>query len=266
MERRRRVRSSSPAELHTIRKCVCFSRLLLGDDGHEGGNLLGLDLRVLDLLAVAVRRAVLSAGERKFWHVEFGRESGARRWKRCESRRNGARTKRRSAVDRTGRTLEPRHISRAIVGTGSLEPHARWKSPCAASGGASAPPRLQVSGFWGSIRTTHLLGPGFGVALGGLGVDVRRRANDEAHGGTDHDSHVSVCGVARRGAARSEGATDVDRDNRHRKRRKENEEAWPAVRPRWRRPRVRPLSLKNARIKKDEKTKTARHTSDRIIL
>lgn len=34
---------------------------------------------------------------------------------------------------------------------------------------------------------------------------------------------------------------------------------------RWRRPRVRPLSLKNARIKKDEKTKTARHTSDRII-
>ena len=140
-------------------------------------------------------------------------------------------------------------------------------SPRAPPPGARPRPRrrLQVSGFWGSIRTTHLLGPGFGVALGGLGVDVRRRANDEAHGGTDHDSHVSVCGVARRGAARSEGATDVDRDNRHRKRRKENEEAWPAVRPRWRRPRVRPLSLKNARIKKDEKTKTARHTSDRII-
>ena len=46
-------------QLHTIRKRVCFSRLLLGDDGHEGGNLLGLDLRVLDLLAVAVRSAVL---------------------------------------------------------------------------------------------------------------------------------------------------------------------------------------------------------------
>ena len=82
-------------------------------------------------------------------------------------------------------------------------------SPRAPPPGARPRPRrrLQVSGFWGSIRTTHLLGPGFGVALGGLGVDVRRRANDEAHGGTDHDSHVSVCGVARRGAARSEGTT-----------------------------------------------------------
>lgn len=136
-------------------------------------------------------------------------------------------TKRRSAVGRTGRTLEPRHIARAVVGAGSLEPHARWKSPCAASGGASAPPRLQVSGFWRSIRTTHLLGPGFGVALGGLGVDVRRRANNEAHGGTDHDSHVSVCGVARRGAARSEGATDADRDNRHRKRQKRTRRRGP---------------------------------------
>ena len=61
---RRRVRSSVARRAPTlIRKCVRFSRsrLLLGDDGHEGGNLLGFDLRVLDLLAVAVRSAVLSA-------------------------------------------------------------------------------------------------------------------------------------------------------------------------------------------------------------
>ena len=110
---------------------------------------------------------------------------------------------------------------------GPLNP-TRAESPRAPPpGGASAPPRLQVSGFWRSIRTTHLLGPGFGVALGGLGVDVRRRANDEAHGGTDHDSHVSVCGVARRGAARSEDATDADRDNRHRKRQKRTRRRGP---------------------------------------
>ena len=66
-------------------------------------------------------------------------------------------TKRRSAVGRTGRTLEPRHIARAVVGAGSLEPHARWKSPCAASGGASAPRDFRFQGFGGlSERRTFL--------------------------------------------------------------------------------------------------------------
>jgi len=196
-------------------------------------------------------------------HAEFGRERGAA-MERNDASHDGTgrgRSVGQRSVGREERSSRDTSRERSSA-RGPLNPTSAG-SPRAPPPGAR--PRLQVSGFWGSIRTTHLLGPGFGVALGGLGVDVRRRANDEAHGGTDHDSHVSVCGVARRGAARSEGATDVDRDNRHRKRRKENEEAWPAVRPRWRRPRVRPLSLKNARIKKDEKTKTARHTSDRII-
>jgi hypothetical protein len=59
---RRRARQSPPEKLHTVNASRLFlARLLLGDDGHEGGNLLSLDLRVLDLLAVAVRRAVLLA-------------------------------------------------------------------------------------------------------------------------------------------------------------------------------------------------------------
>ena len=112
---------------------------------------------------------------------------------------NGESKKRRSAVgDSDGKKARAATHRDASRRRGVQEPHARWKFPRAASGGASAP-RFQVSGFWGSIRRTHLLGPGFGVALGGLGVDVRRRANDEAHGSTDHDSHVPVCGVARKG-------------------------------------------------------------------
>ena len=37
---------------------------------------------------------------------------------------------------------------------------------------------------------THLLGPGLGVVLGRLGVDVRGGTDDEGGGGSDAEGHL----------------------------------------------------------------------------
>lgn len=146
---------------------------------------------------------------------------------------NGESKKRRSAVgDSDGKKARAATHREASRRRGVQEPHARWKFPRAASGGASAP-RFQVSGFWGSIRRRRtflglvLVWPLVALGLTCVAARTTRRT------GAPIMTAMFLCVEWReRGAARSEGATDADCGNRRRKRRKENEEAWPAVRPR----------------------------------
>lgn len=180
------------------------ARLLLGDDGHEGGNLLGLDLRVLDLLAVAVRRAVLLARAEVFgiWHP-----AGARR----EARDGRREEKRRSAVggsDGKNARADASRVRPSVRNPGNARapevPSRRLRG--------RVPPRFQVSGFWGSIRRRRtflglvLVWPLVALGLTCVAARTTRRT------GAPIMTAMFLCVEWReRGAARSEGSPDADR-------------------------------------------------------
>lgn len=186
---RRRARQSPPEKLHTVnasrRRRVYFSETTVMRGGTSSALISGystfLRLRSEGRCCWRGRSEVFG-----IWHARVERDARHEMMRRREE-------KRRSAVGGSDgkNAFPPTHRARRPSMRGPYRTPAFRKSPRAASSWARPPPfsGFRVLGVY--PEETHLLGPGFGVALGGLGVDVRRRANDEAHGGTDHDSHVS---------------------------------------------------------------------------
>lgn len=185
---RRRARQSPPEKLHTVnasrRRRVYFSETTVMRGGTSSALISGystfLRLRSEGRCCWRGRSEVFG-----IWHA-----AGARREARDDEKEGGEASVSGRRFGREERV--PADASRtSAVDAGSLSNPRVSEVPSRRRTGARPPPfsGFRVLGVY--PEETHLLGPGFGVALGGLGVDVRRRANDEAHGGTDHDSHVS---------------------------------------------------------------------------
>ena len=166
------------------------------------------------------------------WHA-----AGARR----EARDGRREEKRRSAVGGSDgkNAFPPTHRARRPSMRGPYRTPAFRKSPRAAGRGRVRP-RFQVSGFWGSIRRRRtFLGLVLVWPLVALGLTCVAARTTRRTGAPIMTAMFRKCGVRERGAARSEGgrttrtAAIVMMEKAENSRR----EAWPAVRPRRRRPR-----------------------------
>lgn len=159
--------------------------LLLGENGHERRNVLGLHLGVHDRLANLVGRAVLPDGTRPRMD-DGGWETSATR--ATATARTAAGRKR----TRDGRRRDSRGGRSRVVAT-----RARARDRAEARGRATAArrfrPRVSFSGLrvlasGGSSRDdddAHLLRAVLRVPLRGLVLRVHRGADDETRGGAD---------------------------------------------------------------------------------
>lgn len=164
-----------------------------------------------------------AAGEtREMWEKQRRSEArAARRTTRVTTERR--RKKRRSAVGgsdgKNARAATYRATGRR---RGVRKPHARWKSPRAAYGGASAPRfHFRFQGFGGLSAGRTFLGLVLVWPLVALGLTCVAARTTRRTGAPIMTAMFLCVEWRKRGAARSEATTDADRGNRHRKRRKE---------------------------------------------